>query len=142
MTILTLTDRPSMAAGPVSIPARDRGSALPRSGWQDQAIATYHRTAPTSLLVQLVARVEALTGHAVAPTAAYVDPSARLAQVAVDGVLFRWQAGTLVVLRPCAGCGSELLASPAIADPADLGHALAGWVPGGRHCPPADPAED
>jgi hypothetical protein len=141
MTTMILAEQRPLAATPLSRWTRDRFDTQLPASWQDQAIAAYRRTAPVTLDADLSTRVEALTGRTVAAPAVYVDPAARLAQVVVDGVFFRWQAGSLVVLRRCTGCGVELLTSPAILDQADLGYALAVWEPACRHCPPADRAD-
>jgi hypothetical protein len=62
--------------------------------------------------------------------------------VVVDEVLFRLQAGELVIMRPCVEYGFGRFASPAITSSADLGYALDEWQP---HCDTSvadDPDED
>jgi hypothetical protein len=78
---------------------------------------------------ELIARVRSLTGQPVTPEAVYVDLDARLAQVMLDGVMFRWRRDELVLLRPCAECGVGQFESLPLRGPADLGYALSVWRP-------------
>ncbi len=118
--------------------------ATARPTWREEAIAAARREATTAALTlraDLASRVRALTASPVAPDSVYADSDAGSATVTVDGTTFRLAQGTLVVLRPCAHCGTGQFASPPIASVADLGRALDGWQPSHDDCRPEDPAD-
>src|SRR5579859_2322348 len=96
----------------------------PRHTWQAEAIETYrlHLIDDESALRQELAdRVGSLTGFRVAPSSVAVDRDARVAFVALDGVLFRLQRHEIVLLRPCAYCGTGEFASAPLETQGDLG---------------------
>ena len=116
--------------------------ALP--SWHEDALAAYRyreRERLLALRMELVTRVQALTGHQVAPDAVYVNREAGTATVAVDGSIFRLARRQLTLLRPCAYCGTGQFASRAIESLADLDFALVGWVPLHDDCQPADASD-
>ena len=76
-----------------------------------------------------------------APDSIYVDGEAGCATVAAGGSVFRLTGGSLVLLRPCAHCGTGQFASPPVERLADLGYALAEWQPLHDECRQADPAD-
>lgn len=159
MTMATITtmagrsasaaERPSEARGPAAppaLPAMERAGQLMAGGrdWRTAAIETYRRELPglgAALAADLQLRLLDLTGRMPAPEAIYIDVPARLAQVALDGVIFRLQGAELVVMRACGWCGRELLASPPVRSHADLGYVLSDWEPRGRDCQPEDPPD-
>ena len=105
-------------------------AALPT--WREEAIAEARREAAESgltLRAELASRVRALTARPVAPDTVDAAGEAGLPIVTVDGTTFRLARGTLVVLHPCARCGTGQFASPPIVGVADLGRALDGWQP-------------
>jgi hypothetical protein len=109
--------------------------------WRQQAIETYQqaeRVETGALAMELAARLLTLTGRVVAREAVVVDRAAHTATVTVDGTLFQLQGQQLVLLRPCADCGTGLYPSPAIQSLADLGHALSAWQPRCPDCLPGD----
>ncbi len=108
---------------------------------QAEAIEVYQMTGEdevTGLGAELATRIRELTGVTLAPDKIYVDREKRLAVTNVHGVVFRLERRDLRVMRPCAFCRTEQLASPSIYTRADLGHALVGWQPVCGHCPPED----
>ncbi|MBC8077067.1 MAG: hypothetical protein H7Y32_13405 [Chloroflexales bacterium] len=109
-----------------------------RPAWQARVIAAYQHETPASAV--LAARIERLTGQAVAPATIFSDPGARVATVVIDGVLFRLDHQRLVVVRACDGCGVAQIESASITSAADLGYALGTWEPRCPHCPIEDPA--
>ena len=115
--------------------------ATARPTWREEAIAAARREATTAALTmraELASRGRALTGIPVAPDSVYADGDAGIATITVDGTTFRLAQGTLVLLRPCAECGTGQFASPPIASDADLGRALDGWQPFHDDCRPGD----
>ena len=114
------------------------------SPWREEAIIAFRRgerTLALALRTDLAARIRAVTGIPVAPDSVYADGQSGIATVTVDGAIFRLAQGELVLLRPCAHCGTGQFASPAIGSVADLGRALDGWQPFHVDCEPEDPAE-
>ena len=112
--------------------------------WREDAIAAARRKATTVVLTmraELASRVRALTGIPVAPDSVYADGDVGVANITVDGTTFRLAQGTLVILRPCAYCGTSHFVSPPVASIADLGRALDGWQPLHDDCRPEDPTD-
>jgi hypothetical protein len=110
--------------------------------WKAQVIATYqqYRQSEGSALRRTLAqRVHALTGHELNEGAIWVDLDERIALATVDGVRFRWERDQLVLLRPCALCGSGQFASAPLTDQAEIGYALSDWQPHHPQCQPDDP---
>jgi hypothetical protein len=123
--------------------APDTWAAAPPA-WQAVAVAAYTLeagTGGTHLRAELARRVHALTGCAIPEGTITVNCDARQATAALDGVVFQLQGHDLILLRPCAYCGTGHFASPSVCSRADLGHALSGWQPYHAGCEPADPAE-
>ncbi|HSH80608.1 MAG TPA: hypothetical protein VLA19_18925 [Herpetosiphonaceae bacterium] len=87
----------------------------------------------------LTERVQAFTGCTVECNAILVDLDEQFACAVVGGVLFRWGTTGLVMLRPCAFCGSGQFASPSLTSQADVGYAIAVWQPHHPNCQPEDP---
>ncbi|HEX9056877.1 MAG TPA: hypothetical protein VF818_05030 [Ktedonobacterales bacterium] len=125
-------------------------SAMPETradtpfAWRAAALAAYELESGVGgahLRVELAARVHALTGCAIPDGAITADRDARRATAAVDGVVFQLQRHDLILLRPCAHCGTGLFESPPLSSRADLGHALSGWQPYHLGCEPADPPD-
>lgn len=114
-------------------------------GWRARAIAEYERSSPsrrTRLRTDLASRLLQLTGTLLPPEDLYVDADERFGVAKVDGVSFRlYRHGGLVLVRPCAYCGTGRFESPEIKDRADLGHALSDWSPLHEDCD-GYPAED
>lgn len=124
--------------------APDTWAAAPPA-WQAAAVAAYALEAGaggTHLRAELTSRVHALTGCAIPDGAITVNGDARRATATLDGVVFRLRGYDLILLRPCAYCGTGRFESPSLCSRADLGHALAGWHPYHAGCEPADPAEE
>jgi hypothetical protein len=122
------------------------GSAVSEGAptWREGAITAHRRIErerALALRADLAARVRTLTGSAVAPDTVYLNRETGVATVAVDGARFRLSGGALVLLRPCAHCGTGQFASAPIEDCADLGGALADWTPLHEECQPEDSAE-
>jgi hypothetical protein len=112
--------------------------------WQAAAVAAYALEAGAGgahLRAELAARVHRLTGCAIPAGAITVNCDARQATAALDGVVFQLRGHDLLLLRPCAYCGTGRFASPCVCSRAELGHALSGWQPYHAECEPADPAE-
>lgn len=127
-----------------------KGKALPEfwtdvsCRWRAAALAAYALEAgedDDSLRAELAARVRRLTGCAIPDGAITADGSARRATAVLDGEVFQLQGHELIVLRPCAHCGTGLFASPSLASRADLGYALSDWQPYHAGCEPVDPAD-
>ncbi|MEN9933658.1 MAG: hypothetical protein RLZZ387_237 [Chloroflexota bacterium] len=115
------------------------------SDWRAVVVDTYLRAEQedtAALHAVLVRRVAALTGRVVPPEEVFLGRGGRQATAAVDGMVFRLQAGELVVMRPCDSCGVGLIASPAITSRADLGYALGVWQPRCARCGPDDDHEE
>lgn len=95
-----------------------------RPSWREEAITAYRqieRDRPLALRMDLATRVQALTGTPVAPDSVYVNRrSGRTATVAVAGSVFRLTQRELVILRPCAYCGTGQFAGPAIESLANI----------------------
>jgi hypothetical protein len=112
--------------------------------WQTEAIEHCRRTMigeAAALRQELVDRVAALTGCLVAPSSVIVDRDTRVAFLTLDGVRFRLQRREVVLLRPCAYCGTGEFASEALTTRSDLGHALSIWQPLHHDCNIEDPPE-
>jgi hypothetical protein len=112
-------------------------------GWKTQLITVYQQQQPSeasALQATLAQRVRALTGREMNVDAIWVDLDQRAAFVTVDGVRFRWQQSQLVMLRPCALCGSGEFASQPLISRADVGYALSTWQPHHQQCQLGDPA--
>lgn len=113
--------------------------------WQTAAVAEFTGTADASsrlLRRQLAQRVVALTGRVLREQMVEVDTVARRATALVDDVLFRLHDNELVVVRPCAYCGTGLFESEPITTQSDLGYSLSAWEPYHNTCEPADAADD
>lgn len=108
--------------------------------WRARAVAA-HRERAGGPAQELAWAVLALTGQHLGAEQSWADPTGRAATATLDGVRFRWEGGVLSVMRPCAHCGTGLLASPPLRAPADLGHALSAWRPRHAGCEEEDPAE-
>lgn len=103
-----------------------------RYEWQKRAVEEYERLLPTRRLelgADIVDRLLALTGHVIPSRNIYVDNDAHRAIANQDGSLFRLDRGRLVLLRPCAYCGTVQFESPEIHGPEGLGYALGHWHP-------------
>jgi hypothetical protein len=70
-----------------------------------------------------------------------VDIAGRSASTVVDGVFFLLRGDELVIVRPCAHCGTDRFTSEPLERQADLGNALAGWTPYHPDCEPVDPPD-
>jgi hypothetical protein len=123
--------------------APDTWAAAPPA-WQAAVAAAYAVEAGaggTHLRAELARRMHELTGCAIPDGVITVNSEARRATAALDGVVFQLRRHDLILLRPCAYCGTGRFESPSLYSRADLGHALAGWHPYHAGCEPADPAE-
>jgi hypothetical protein len=104
--------------------------------WRAQAVEEYE------LRTELAARLLALTGRAHLPDDLYVDTDGRLAVGSADNASFRlYRHGGLVLVRPCAYCGTGRFESPKISGLPALGHALAAWMPLHEDCEHYPPEE-
>ncbi len=121
-----------------------RTSGTRDTAWQARAAAAYRQARPAmsaEMRADMAARLLALTGQAIAPEMIFVEPHTGTAVTVVDGVVFRLAQGALLMVRPCAHCGTGQFVSPAIAGNADLGYALTEWEPLHPCCAPDDPRE-
>jgi hypothetical protein len=100
-------------------------------GWQAVAIGEYERTWPirrADLRKDLSSRIVALTGRRITPEDVYTD--GHLAVTSVDDATFRlYHSEDLVLVRPCAYCGTGHFESPKISNGSELGYALSAWQP-------------
>jgi hypothetical protein len=131
--------------GPVAADALMERWAAAACAWQIGALAAYGleaRADGAQLRAELAARLHGLTGCALQDGAITADRGAQRATATLDGVVFQLRGHELVVLRPCAHCGTGRFASPRVGSRADLGHALSGWQPYHEGCAPEDPATD
>jgi hypothetical protein len=87
-------------------------------------------------------RLLALTGQVVPAEAIAVVDGGRSASAVVDGVLFLLRRDDFVIVRPCAFCKTGRFVSEPLDGQADLGYALAVWMPYHRDCEPADLPDD
>jgi hypothetical protein len=140
-----IAGRPSRRAMPHTAPTlADR---LQETGTRDgmtRAIAAYRKAQPAmtaELRADMAARLIALTGQTIASETIFVESHTRTAIAVVENVVFRLVDQELVVLRPCAYCGTGQFASPAIHNVVDLGYALSEWEPLHDDCAPEDPRE-
>lgn len=111
------------------------------STWQAAALAMYRREVSEGgarLRAELAAQVRALTGRVIPSSAITVDCDGHRAGATMDGVVFQLQGHNLLLLRPCAHCGTGRFASPPLCSRTDLGYALFGWRPYHASCEPAD----
>ncbi len=95
--------------------------------WQTRASMAYQWTEGqeiAGLQAELSRRIEGLIGYTVEKSRIQVHRDKHQATVVVDGVIFRLLRRTLVVLRPCTGCGTGYYQSPEIGSLPDLGYAL------------------
>jgi hypothetical protein len=111
--------------------------------WQKEAIEHSHRA---MIEEEHAARGAggpgpSLTGCHVAASLVAVDRDAGIAILALDGVRFRLQRHEVVLLRPCANCGTGEFASDPLITKGDLGHALGVWRPLHHGCEAEDPTE-
>jgi hypothetical protein len=131
------------------------GQPIPPSGgaltqgeapdWRVKAVEVYADTADMALLRlgrQLAERLLALTGCAALEEMIAVDTAGRSASAVMDGALFLFRRDELVIMRPCAYCGTGRFVSEPLERQADLGYALAVWAPYHRDCEPVDPPDD
>ncbi len=116
-----------------------------RATWQTTAIAAYAlevRGGDTHLRSEFAMRVRDLTGCALPDSAIAVNQEARRAIATCAGVVFQYQAGSLVLLRPCVHCGTGRFESLPLVTQTDLGYALSEWRPCHTECEPVDPPEE
>jgi hypothetical protein len=112
--------------------------------WPTVVIEHYRRAVTgeaDELRAELADRVASLAGRHVAPSLVVVDPDARTAYLTLNGVRFCLHRHEVVLLRPCAYCGTGVFASEALITRSDLGHALGVWRPLHRDCEMTDPVE-
>jgi hypothetical protein len=112
--------------------------------WREGAIAAHRQTErerALALRADLAARVRVLTGAAVAGDSVYLNRETGEATVAVEGAVFRLAHGELVLVRPCAHCGTGQFKSAAIVERTDLGAALVDWLPLHDECQMGESAE-
>ncbi|HMQ32090.1 MAG TPA: hypothetical protein PKD53_15280 [Chloroflexaceae bacterium] len=108
--------------------------------WKTRAVAAYSgRVAGPA--AELAQAINELTDRAIGAEQIWADQSGATATALLDGERFRREGGQLVLLRPCAHCGTGLLASPPLRSRSDLGYALAGWQPLHPGCQAEDPAD-
>jgi hypothetical protein len=130
------------------LPIPPSGAALAQSeagDWRVKAVAAYADTtdmARLRLRRRLAERLLALTGCAASEETIAVDTTGRSASAVVDGVLFLLRRDELVLVRPCAYCGTGRFVSEPLERQADLGYALSGWEPYHRDCEPVDAPDD
>jgi hypothetical protein len=123
-------------------------NALPHnesSDWRVNAVAVYADTADMARLRlrrRIAERLLAITGYGAAEETIAADTAGRSASAVVDGVLFLLRGDALVIVRPCAHCGTGRFISEPLERRADLGYALSGWAPYHRDCEPVDPPDD
>jgi hypothetical protein len=113
--------------------------------WQAKAVAVYAGTtdaARQQLQHRLAKRLLDLTGHGAPAEAIAVDAEGRSASAVVDGVRFLLRRDDLMIVRPCAHCGTGRFVSEPLECQPDLGYALAVWEPYHRDCEPQDPPDD
>ena len=118
-----------------------RSSHGQSTDWRMAAIAAYRASEHDLIMTMraaLASRVLAFTGYEVQPTSIVVESDARVATVALDGVVFRLRQRNLVLVRPCVECGYGELESTPLVELADLGRALSDWEPRCAHCPEGD----
>jgi hypothetical protein len=116
-------------------------AVITRSGeaqWQARAAEAYERCLPdmrAQMRMDLAAQLLGLTGKPLPPENVYLDAGGWLAVAGVDGETFRlYRQDGLVLVRPCAHCGTGSLESPRITDRVDLGYALLAWLPLHEDC--------
>jgi len=113
--------------------------------WKTLAVEEYERSLPDKrarLRTDLAARLLGLTGRPISLERVYVDSGGRLAVAGVDGETFRLhRQDGLVLVRPCAYCGTGSFDSPRITDRLDLGYALLAWHPLHEDCEDYDASE-
>ena len=112
--------------------------------WQTDAIQAYRFAVvgeESTLRAELAHRVAALTGCRIPPQEVVADREARVAFLALDGVRFQLRQHDVVLLRPCANCGTGEFASDPLITKGDLGHALGVWRPLHHGCEVGDPTE-
>lgn len=109
--------------------------------WQAKAVAEYTRTAD-KVSTQLRQRLLTLTGYVIEERAIAQDVAAQRATAVVDGVVFLLRRRELMVVRPCAYCGTGRFESAPVENQGDLGYMLAAWQPYHRDCEPTDPDDD
>jgi hypothetical protein len=105
--------------------------------WREDVVTTYQAAREQEIDTMrrtLAERLRVLIGQTIRPESLYVDPSARMATIRLDGVLFRGRREDVRLVRPCAYCGSGLFESPPLYAPADLGYALSPWMPAHPNC--------
>lgn len=115
------------------------------SDWRVNAVAIYADTKDMARLRmrrRIAERLLALTGYGVSEETIAADTAGRSASAVVDGVLFLLRADALVIVRPCAHCGTGRFISEPLKRRADLGYALSGWAPYHRDCEPVDAPDD
>jgi hypothetical protein len=115
------------------------------SDWRVKAVGIYTDTADMARLRlrrRLAERLLTLTGCAASEGMIAADAAGRSASAVVDGLLFLLRGHDLVIVRPCAYCGTGRFVSEPLERQADLGYALAVWAPYHRDCEPVDPPDD
>src|SRR5215471_697774 len=125
------------------IESAPRGQAAERT-WQREAIEVYRRAKleeESVMRAELANRVAALTGCRIPPQQVVADRDARIAFLVLDGVRFRLQRHEVVLLRPCAHCGTGEFVSSPLLTRGNVGHALDIWQPLHRECEAVDPTE-
>jgi hypothetical protein len=115
------------------------------SDWQAQAVAVYTETigvARLRLRQRLSEQLRTLTGCVAPKETIAVDSVGRSASAVVDSAQFLLRRNELVIVRPCAYCGTDRFVSEPLERQADLGYVLAVWAPYHRECKPVDPSDD
>lgn len=112
--------------------------AAQAEAWQVQSVQESERSLMAEhddLREELAARILALTWQRIPPENVYAD--GRLADADMGVISFRlYRHGLLVVVRPCAYCGTGHFESPEISGLEDLGRALSSsaWRPMHEDC--------
>ncbi len=126
------------------IPDIEQSGAQSRS-WQTAILAEYTENIGEAALRRrstLAGWILQLTGRVVPEQVIIVDAAARWAMTMVDGVMFQLSGHDLVVVLPCAHCGTGRFESAPITSRIDLGYTLAAWQPFHGDCEPTDPNAD
>jgi hypothetical protein len=113
--------------------------------WKSRVVEEYERSLPdrrARLRTELATQLLGLTGRPFSLENVYVESDGRFAVAGVDGESFRlFSQGGLVLVRPCAYCGTGGFESPRITDRLDLGHMLSAWHPLHDDCEDYDASE-
>jgi hypothetical protein len=139
--MFTVENRLSHGASDGVLPQALISAAQPAVDWRAFAITTYQQRrthADMALRLSLADRVHTLTGREIALETIWLDRDEQVALAMVDSILFRYAGEQLIVLRPCALCGSGRFTSPPVTSRADVGYALSVWQPRHPECQPDD----